>query len=137
MANLKIKSRMDSNLHPISKQQAAFLLKFFQIMREKSVFIKINWTANHRYWFELLRGYTGFTPITYVQSPFNKVLRWDLFMTQNLKSVNLWYIHAWLLGWWYKWIVDQVSDVPSIIFFMISCKILCKKAFNSFYYFFL
>ena len=46
--------------------------------------------------------------------------------------------YAGLLRWWYKWIVDQASDVPSIIiFFMISCKILCKNPFNSFSYFFI
>ena len=36
-----------------------------------------------------------------------------------------------MLGRWDKRLVDQVSDVPSII---ISCKILCKKPFNLFFY---
>ena len=35
-----------------------------------------------------------------------------------------------MLWRWDKRIVDQASDVPSIIFFMISCKILCKNPFN-------
>ena len=36
-----------------------------------------------------------------------------------------------MLGRWDKRIVDQASDVPSIIFFfMISCKVLCKNPFN-------
>ena len=57
----QIKSWMDSNLYPISNQQGAFHLKSCV---EKSVLIKIDWTANQpRYWFELLRRYTGFTPI--------------------------------------------------------------------------
>ena len=42
-----------------------------------------------------------------------------------------------MLGRWDKRIVDQASDVPSIIFFfMISCRILCKNTFNLFVYFF-
>ena len=62
MANLKIKSWIDSNLYPISNQQGAFHLKSCV---EKSVLIKIDWTANQPcYWLELLRRYRGFTPIT-------------------------------------------------------------------------
>ena len=41
-----------------------------------------------------------------------------------------------MLGRWDKRIVDQAFDVPSTIFFMISCKILCKDPFNLFSYFF-
>ena len=37
---------------------------------------------------------------------------------------------------WDIWLVDQVYDVPSKNFFMISCKILCKNPFNLFSYFF-
>jgi hypothetical protein len=45
--------------------------------------------------------------------------------------------YAGLLGRWNKRIVDQASDIPSIIiFFMISCKILCKNPFNLFFYLF-
>ena len=40
-----------------------------------------------------------------------------------------------MLGRWDKWIVDQASDVTSIIFFfMISCRIFCKNTFNLFVY---
>ena len=40
------------------------------------------------------------------------------------------------LGCWDKWLIDQVSDVLIIIlFFIISCKILCKNCFNLFFYF--
>ena len=35
---------------------------------------------------------------------------------------------------WDKWIVDQVPDVPTIIFF--SCKIHSRHCFNFFFYFF-
>ena len=28
-----------------------------------------------------------------------------------------------------EWLIDQASDVPSIIFFIIPCKILCKNHF--------
>ena len=41
-----------------------------------------------------------------------------------------------LLVCWDKWIVNQASDVPSIFFFMISCRILCKSTFNLFVYFY-
>ena len=37
-----------------------------------------------------------------------------------------------LLG--YKRLMDQASDVSSIIFFIIFCKILCKNRFNLFSY---
>ena len=46
------------------------------------------------------------------------------------KSVNLQYD---TLGQWAKRLGDQVSDVPSIIFFIISCKILWKNPFNFFF----
>ena len=45
--------------------------------------------------------------------------------------------YAGLLGRWNKRIVDQESELPSIFFFMISCKILCKNPFNLFSYFFI
>ena len=45
--------------------------------------------------------------------------------------------YAGLLGRWSIRIVDQASDVPSIICFMISCKILCKNPCNLFSYFFI
>ena len=38
-----------------------------------------------------------------------------------------------MLVHWNKWCVDQESDVPSIIFFIISSKILCKNRLNLFY----
>ena len=41
-----------------------------------------------------------------------------------LKSDNLQYTK---LGRWDDCLIDQVSAVPSITFFMISCKILCKN----------
>ena len=42
-----------------------------------------------------------------------------------------------MLVCWDKWIVNQASDVPSIImFFMISCKIRCRNGFNLFFCFF-
>ena len=42
-----------------------------------------------------------------------------------------------MLGHWTKRLIDQASDVPSIIFFfIISCKILCKNCFNLFSYVF-
>ena len=45
--------------------------------------------------------------------------------------------YAWLLGRWGKWIVDQASDVPSIIFFSwFLAKCYAKNPFNSFSYFF-
>ena len=40
------------------------------------------------------------------------------------------------LGRWDKRLVDQASDVPSIFFFIKSCKILCKNPFNLFFHFF-
>ena len=43
-----------------------------------------------------------------------------------LKSDNLQYN---TLGWWDDRLIDQASDVSSIIFFIISCKILCKNQF--------
>ena len=46
------------------------------------------------------------------------------FSTINLKSVNLQYK---MLGPWHKRLIDQGSDVPSIFFFIISCKILGKN----------
>ena len=42
-----------------------------------------------------------------------------------------------LLGRWDKWLIDQASDAPSMIFFtIVSCKVLCKNCFNIFSYFF-
>ena len=39
--------------------------------------------------------------------------------------------YAGLMGRWDKQLINQVSDVPSIIsFFIISCEILCKNRFN-------
>ena len=50
------------------------------------------------------------------------------------KLVNLQYN---TLLCWDEQLTDQVSDVPSItIFFIISCKILCKNCFNLFILFF-
>ena len=49
-----------------------------------------------------------------------------------LKSDNLQYI---TLGRWDQRHNYQTSDVPSIIFFTISCKILCKNRFNLFFFF--
>ena len=43
---------------------------------------------------------------------------------RNLKSDNLKYN---TLGRWDDRLINQASDVPSIIFFIISCKILCKN----------
>ena len=39
------------------------------------------------------------------------------------------------LGHWENHLIDQASDAPSTIFFIISCKILCKKPFNLFFLF--
>ena len=50
-----------------------------------------------------------------------------------LKSVNLQYNTQ---NQWDKWLVNQVSDVPSVIFFIKTCKILCQNPFNSFIIFF-
>ena len=50
----------------------------------------------------------------------------------DLKSVNLQYNTVGHLDDG----TNQASDVPSIIFLMISCKILCKTSFNLFSYFF-
>ena len=41
-----------------------------------------------------------------------------------------------MLSRWNKPFVDQASDVPSILFFVKSCKILFKHPFNLFSYFF-
>ena len=40
-----------------------------------------------------------------------------------------------MLGWWDNQLVDQASDVPSIIFIKSCNKILCKTPFNLFQYF--
>ena len=40
-----------------------------------------------------------------------------------------------MLGRWDDRLIDQVSDVTSINFFIISCKILCKNLFNLFFIF--
>ena len=51
------------------------------------------------------------------------------------KDPTIYNIICWFavsLVCWDKWLVDQASDVPSIFFFMISCKILCKNGFNVF-----
>ena len=51
---------------------------------------------------------------------------------ESLKSDNLQYN---TLGRQDERLIDQVSDVPSIIFFfIISCKILCENCFNLFSY---
>ena len=55
-----------------------------------------------------------------------------LALTTKIGQFTIWY--AGSLGLWDKGIVNQVSDVPSIIFFMISFKILCKNPFNLFFY---
>ena len=39
------------------------------------------------------------------------------------------------LARWDERLIHQVSDVPSIIFLIISCKILCKNYFNLISYF--
>ena len=40
-----------------------------------------------------------------------------------------------MLGRWDKWLIDQASDVPSIIFFfIISCKILWETCLNLLFY---
>ena len=49
-----------------------------------------------------------------------------------LKSDNLQYN---TLVCWDKWLADQASDVTSIIFFIISCKIVCKNGFNFYFIF--
>ena len=36
------------------------------------------------------------------------------------------------MGWWDKQLIDQASDVPCIIVFIISCKIICKIVSKSF-----
>ena len=41
----------------------------------------------------------------------------------GLKCDNLQYN---MLSRWDEQLIDQASDVPSIIFFIVSCKILCK-----------
>ena len=57
-----------------------------------------------------------------------------------LKSYNLQCntpaLVAGLLGGWNDCLSDQPSDVPGIIFFIISNKILCKNIFNLFILFF-
>ena len=59
-----------------------------------------------------------------------------LFPIVYQKSANLQY-NTGLLVWWDKWLVDQESDVPSIIiFFIISWKIRCKNGFIKMFYFF-
>ena len=66
--------------------------------------------------------------------------RWFIFGLRFLsceidhKSDNLQYNS---LGRWDEQLIDQASDVPSIIFFRISCKNLCKNHFNLFSYFFI
>ena len=51
-----------------------------------------------------------------------------------LKAPKIWQssiYYTGLLGRWDERLIDQASDVPSIIFFFkISCKILCKNRFN-------
>ena len=54
----------------------------------------------------------------------------------DLKSVILQYNTLGCLDDGDKRIIDQVRDVPNIIFFMTSCKILWKNPFNLFSYFF-
>ena len=63
----------------------------------------------------------------------------DLMQTKAQKSVNLQNTYyAGSPGQWDKRIVDQASDVPSIIFFFIkSCIILCKNHFNLVLYLFI
>ena len=51
------------------------------------------------------------------------------------RNTTIYNIIRWFAGT--NWLVNQASDVPSIIFFfMISCKILCKNGFNVFFNFF-
>ena len=52
---------------------------------------------------------------------------------KQLKSDNLQYN---TLGSWDNGLIDQVSDFPNVILFIISFKILCKNPFNLFSYFF-
>ena len=40
------------------------------------------------------------------------------------------------MGRWNNCLIDQASNVPSI-FFIISCKILCKNPFNLYFSFFI
>ena len=58
---------------------------------------------------------------------------WDYEIIKNPTICN---IIRWLTGSLNTWLIDQASDVPSIIFFLlISCKILCKNHFYVFLYF--
>ena len=45
--------------------------------------------------------------------------------------------YAGSLGRWDDRLINQASDVPSIIFFIFSCKILCQNHFNLFFFIFL
>ena len=47
---------------------------------------------------------------------------------QNI-NLSIYNIICWVAWQWDRRIIDQASDVKSIIFFMISCKILCKNPF--------
>ena len=54
-------------------------------------------------------------------------------------TFEIWQSTIWYASWlvrWAKWLVKQVFDVPSTIFFTISFKILYKNVFNLFFYFF-
>ena len=54
-----------------------------------------------------------------------------LCQTEGTKTPTILNIICWvagLLGCWDDRLIDQASDVPSIIFLIISCKILCKNS---------
>ena len=54
-------------------------------------------------------------------------------VTQGPCTSDLVKDQADLLDQWDKRFVNQVSDIPSIIFFIQFCKILCKKPFHLFF----
>ena len=56
---------------------------------------------------------------------------WTARQQCHMKSENFQYN---TLGRWDDRLIDHASDVLGIIFFIISCKIICKNPFNLYFY---
>ena len=68
--------------------------------------------------------------------PCLKIWDWDLIFGHAVKAISnqsIYNILRWLLGRWDKLIVDQESDVPNIIFFILFIDLGHSKLFMFFF----
>ena len=93
----------------------------------------LNWEAEFQVYFKKSRYWCAI--LLFVEGYTEGQNFLDARRKPKIRQFTIWY--AGSLGRWDKQIVNQSSDVPNIIFFMISCKILCKNPFNLFSYFLL